>query len=134
MSQYFEDYLRKNNFKTYLKKLKKQVKGKPVVVYGAGMLFQYINEKYDLSDFNVIGISDMKFSKESEGEETLGYKIIPKASILNYNPDYVIVASENYIDLIEDLEFKLFKDTKVKLVPLVKKNIFDIIKTIWESA
>ena len=97
------------------------------------MLFQFINDNYDLSELNIIGISDMKFSKESEGQESLGYKIIPKSEILKYNPDYVIVASENYIDLIENLELKLFKDTKVKVLPLVKKNIWDIIKIIWES-
>ncbi len=133
MSQYFKDYLKKNNFNKHLKKLKKLVKNKTVIVYGTGMLFQFINDNYDLSELNIIGISDMKFSKESEGQESLGYKIIPKSEILKYNPDYVIVASENYIDLIENLELKLFKDTKVKVLPLVKKNIWNIIKIIWES-
>ena len=63
----------------------------------------------------------------------MGYKIIPKSSIVKYNPDYVIVAVENYFTVIENLELNLLKDTKIKLFPMVRKNLWDTISTIWNA-
>ena len=133
MNQYLTDYLKKHKFDKQLKKIKKKLKNKPVIVYGTGLLFQYILEHYDLSDLNIIGVSDRKFSEEAAGEDFMGYKIIPKKLILNYKPDYIIVAAENYFTLIEELESKLFKDTKVILLPLVRKNFIEVIKKIWST-
>lgn len=133
MSQYFHDYLKKHRFEKQLKRLKNKLKDKSVVIYGTGVLFQYIHENFDLTGLNIIGVSDMKFSEESEGGDFMGYKIIPKKSILNYKPDYVVVAVENYLGLMENLELKLFRDTKVRLLPLVRKNFSEIVKTIWEA-
>lgn len=133
MSKYFEDYLKRNNFKKQLNSLDKRLKNKTVIIYGTGILFQYINEHYDLSNINIIGISDMKYPIDSEGETSMGYKIIPKSSIVKYNPDYVIVAVENYFTVIENLELNLLKDTKIKLFPMVRKNLWDTISTIWNA-
>lgn len=133
MSEYFQEYLKKIKFSKYLNTLKKKLKDKRIIIYGTGMMFQYICQNYDLSEFNIIGVSDIKFSPEHEGEKYLGYSIIPKASILKYAPDYVIVASENYLMLIEDLERKMFKGSSIKLLPLAKKRTVDIIKAIWQA-
>ena len=133
MSEYFKEYLKKVNFSSYLKTLKKKLKDKRIIIYGTGMMFQYICKNYDLSELNIIGVSDIKFSPEHEGEKYLGYNIIPKSSILKYNPDYVVVASENYLALIEDLELNMFKGSGIKLLPLAKKRTIDIIKAVWQA-
>ena len=44
------------------KKLNKKLKGKTIVIYGSGLLFQKVLSNYDLSELNIIGISDRKFS------------------------------------------------------------------------
>ena len=80
------------------------------------MLFQLINEKYDLSNINIIGISDRKYNPEDEGKEELGYKVIPMVKMPDYSPDYVLVATLNYIDIIENFENTFFKGEKTKVV------------------
>lgn len=127
-----KEYLLKNNFEKYLHKLKKKLKNKSIVIYGSGVLFQYIQENFDLSALNIIGISDMKFLPEQEGEDFLGYKIIPKSKLKEYAPDVILVATLYYIEIIEDFEINIFPDPKTQIYPLVKKNFWDLIKEIWE--
>ena len=131
MSEEFKKYLEKSKFDKYLLKLNKKLKDKKIVVYGAGSFFNYIKENYDLSKLNIIGISDLKFDEEQEGQECLGYKIIPKNKIASYNPDCVLVATLRYIGIIEDFELNLFKDTKIRVYPFVRMPFWNLVKQIW---
>ena len=132
MVDYFETYLRKNKFNKSFKKLKSMVKDKKVIIYGTGTFFQYINNHYNLRELNIIGVSDMKYSLKQEGEDDFGYKIIPKSSISKYKPDYVLVATENYLNIVEDLEMKYFINTNTSVLPLVPKSLLNLIKKIWD--
>ena len=76
-----EEHLKQCKFDKYFKKLTKKLKGKKVIIYGTGSMFQYIQKNYDLSGLNIIGVSDGKYLLEQEGEEDLGYKIIPKEKL-----------------------------------------------------
>lgn len=131
MVDYFESYLRKIDFNIKLKKLGEKLNGKKIIIYGTGTFFQFIHHNYNLKKLNIIGISDMKYSTDQEGHIDLDYPIIPKQMIVKYNPDYILVATENYINIIEDFELKYLKDTKIKILPLAKKNLIDMIKRIW---
>ena len=127
----FKTHLEKIKFDKYLKKLKKKIGNKSVIIYGSGSFFRFIKDNYDLSFPNIIGISDMKFTAEQEGEECLGYKIIPKDRMKDYNPDYVLVATLEYIEIIEDFVMNIFKNTKPKVYPLARIPLIDLIKEIW---
>ena len=127
-----KEYFVSVDFDKYFKELIKKTKDKSVIIYGSGILFQYVTENYDLSLLNIIGISDMKFLENQEGNDYLGYKIIPKTKIINYKPDIILVATLHYIEIIEDFELNYFKNTKTRVYPLVKKKLFDLIKEIWE--
>ena len=131
MSEYFKKYLKDIKFEKYLNSLKKNLKSKTIVIYGTGLLFQYINENYDLSELNIIGVSDMKYAQEMEGQMDLGYKVIPKSSITKYNPDYIIIASENYMNLLESMTLEYSEISNVKLIPLAKKSWLEVVKLIW---
>lgn len=131
MAEDFSAYLASVDFEKYLRNLKRKLKDKRVIIYGSGSLFMYIKDNYDISDFNIIGISDMKFSDDQEGEEYLGYKVIPKLKMADYNPDYVIVATQNYIGIVEDFECNYFDKTKIKVKPLVKMPLLMLLKKIW---
>lgn len=120
-------------FEKYLTKLNKKFKNKTVIVYGSGALFQYIQEHYDLSKLNIIGISDMKFSPEQEGQDFLGYRIIPKNKMKEYNPDVVLVATLQYLGIIEDFEINIFDKTKTKVYPLARIPLADLIREIWSK-
>ena len=115
-----------------LVKLNKKLKNKTIVIYGAGSLFKYAKENYDLSSLNIIGISDMKFTEDQEGQDWEGYKIVPKAKIVDYAPDYVLVATQNYLGLVENFICKEFKGTKIKVGVLFKKSLWEDLKTIWK--
>lgn len=131
MGNYFESYLRKIDFNKKLKNLERKLNKKKIIIYGTGTFFQFIHNNYNLKKLNIIGISDMKYSVEQEGKIDLDYPIVPKQMIVKYNPDYILVATENYINIIEDFELKYLKDTKIKILPLAKKNLIDTLKRIW---
>ena len=132
MSDYFKKYLKNIKFEKSFRKLKKKLKDKKIVIYGTGLLFQYINENFDLSELNILGVSDIKFSVEQDGEKYLGYNVIPKTLIPKYNPDYVVVASENYMTLMEELHLEFIEYDSIKFLPLAKKSMIEIIKIIWQ--
>ncbi len=131
MSEEFKTHLDRINFEKYLSKLNKKLKNKTVVIYGAGAFFKYIKENYDLSNLNIVGISDMKFTNEEENTTFLGYKVILKEKLKEQNPDVVLVATLKYVSIIEDFEINYFDKTKTKVYPLAKIPLWDLIKEIW---
>lgn len=128
-----KEHLEHIKFEKYLSKLNQKLKNKTVIIYGSGSLFQYIKEHYDLSKLNIIGISDMKFSQEQEGQDFSGYKIIPKNKMKDYNPDVVLVATLQYLGIIEDFEINVFDKTKTKVYPLARIPLWDLIREIWSK-
>ena len=131
MSEDFKTHLENIKFEKNLDKLKKKLKNKTSIIYGTGSFFKYINENYDLSKLNIIGISDMKFNDNDEGKDFLGYKMVPKNKIVSYKPDYVIVATLKYISIVEDFELNILNKTKIKVLPLAKIPLLQLIKDIW---
>ena len=121
LSQFLENV----DFQKQFEKLQKKLKNKKVIIYGCGQLFQFINRNYDLSNLQILGVSDYKFLDTEEGQDFLGYKIIPKSKIPNYKPDYTLIATLNYIDIIKNFGYN------TKLKPLVKKGLFNDLKEIW---
>ena len=126
------EFLQSVKFDEQLKKLNKKLKGKSIVIYGTGILFQKILKNYDLTKLNIIGVSDMKFTLDKEGEDCLGYKIIPLDKIKDYNPDYILVATLKFLGILENFRNNIFKDTKTKVLPLVDKPFFTLLKEIFE--
>lgn len=123
-------YLEKFNFGKQLPKLYKKMQGKSIVIYGAGIFFEAIATFYDLSKLNIIAISDRKYSQDNSEKEFLGYKTVAPDKINDLKPDYVLVATKFYINIIEDLETQIKKPTRIK--PLLRKNFFTLLKEIWK--
>ena len=122
------NYLDKFNFKEHLNKLNSKLKGKSVVIYGAGVFFDAIHKYYDLSKLNIIGIADKRFTGHEESQSYLGYKVYEPCELKELKPDYVLVATKFYIGIIEDLHYNLLKNTKIKIKPLVKKDFVTLLK------
>ncbi len=114
------EYLYEINFEKNLKKIIKEVKNKKVIIYGTGLLFDVIINNFSLSKLNIIGISDLKYSDSNIFDK--GYKVIPIDSIVNENPDYILVATEFYDGIINNFKNNLFKDTSIKIMPLARRN------------
>ena len=127
----FKLYLKNIHFDKYLKKLNKKLKNKKIILYGTGTFFKHIQENYNLDSLNIIGVSDLKFKKTEEGEKYLNYKIIPLDKIIEYAPDYILVATMHYEKIIDNFEINILNKTKIKAIPLARKNLWDLIKEIW---
>ena len=112
-------------------KLNRKLKGKSIVLYGAGLFFEAIKKYYDLSQLNIIGISDKRFDKHKKDESFLGYKVYSKEELKDLKPDYILVATKFYIAIIEDLYFNTFSNSKIKIKPLVKKPFISLLKEVW---
>lgn len=125
------DYLKKINFRKHLYKLEKKLCEKKVLIYGCGIFFDVINKEYDLSKLNIIGVSDAKFFMKNSGELYQDYKIIPIPQIQEANPQYVLVATINSINIIEDFTSGIFQNSKIKFIQLINKPFFDMLKEIW---
>ena len=126
------EYLKKAGFDKQLKKLNKKLKNKTVVIYGAGILFKKVQKNYDLSNLNIIGISDRKYMTSPEGETDLGYRVISPDKITEYNPDYVLISTLKFLEILKDFRENTFKGTKTKVLPLIDKPFFTLLKEVFE--
>lgn len=126
-----EKYLEEIKFEKQLTRLKKRLLGKTVVIYGTGSLFQLILSKYNLSDLNIIAVSDGKYTSEDNNKEFCDFKTIPLTEISSLNPDYILVATLNYTDIIYNFETVFFKNTKIKILPFAQKPLCELLKEIW---
>lgn len=127
----FIEYLEKIKLGQHLEKLSKKLRNKKIVIYGAGIFFQTIAAYYDLSQFNIIAVSDRKFSEYKKGEKFLIYPVCSPFEIDELNPDYVLVATKFFINIIEDLEENTLANKKIKVRPLVRKPFMELFREIW---
>ena len=81
---------------------------------------------------NIIGIADKRFEKNKEEKEFLGYKTYAPQEIKEVNPDYVLVATKIYIEVVKDLYEDILQGTNIKIKPLLKKPFFVLLREIWK--
>lgn len=125
--QELKTYLKYNKFSKHLSKIEQQLKGKNIIVYGAGKLFQTIVDNYDLSNLNIIGICDAKYTSVDNGELYLGYPKMTRSCLDLYKYDYILIATKNYIQCKHDLPRKINRN---KVIPFIPKFVwFDYIKS-----
>ena len=123
------NYLYKHKFNKTLPKLIKDMKGKKVIIYGVGAMWELMNKYFDLSGLDIIGVADKKFDKHKDGEIFFGYQVYNADEIINLNPDYVLVATKFYTDLIRTLRMDALQNVKIR--PLIKKSFFTLLKEVW---
>jgi len=109
--------LNKLKLQKKIDKLVKKYKNKKVMLYGAGRYFDAISENFDLSGFNIIGISDSRF--DSNTLEYKGFKTFAPAKIKEQNPDIVLICNydaEVIEDYFEDFLFPQYGKFKYKSI------------------
>ena len=123
------NYLYKHKFDKTLPKLIKDMKDKKVVIYGAGTFFELMNKYFDFSELNIVAVADKKFEYHKEGETFLGKKVCSINEIEEIKPDYILLATKYYVNLIDKLMKKELHNIKIR--PLVKKSFLELIKEVW---
>jgi ABC-type Fe3+-hydroxamate transport system substrate-binding protein len=96
-------------------KLAKKYKNKKIMIYATGRYFDEMISNFDLSNLNIIGVSDKSFN--SETQEYKGFKAFDPKDIKAQNPDIVLISaynSENIEDYFEDVLFPQFGKFKYK--------------------
>ena len=91
----YADYLKTVNFDKILVFLSEKYKGKKVLIYGTGILFDVISSNYSLKDyFNICAVSDLKYEKE-DIPEYKGFKTIKPSQISSAGADVILVSTVN---------------------------------------
>lgn len=145
-----QNIINKNKYKKQIENLAKKCKNKKILIYGTGDLFDLIVNNYDLSEFDIIGITDKKYTLKDDGLYDYGYKIIPYEKINEHNYDVILVSLLKYRSIIKNLKrynkkniimpmLKIFIWFDVEILNLNKKNItflgctFTRKLNIWEK-
>lgn len=129
MSEDLVLYLKKVKFKKQLEKLQKKLKGKKVVLYGAGLLFECVKDNYGLDGIDIIGISDKSF--DNFDSDFCGYKKIPTKLISTSGADCVLISTFRYLNILDDLEKMLVDFPKIEILPLIDRPFWELFKEIW---
>lgn len=122
-----EKYLEKHKYKRQLDKLSRKLKNKKVLIYGYGSMFRFIESKYDMTKFNIVGIVDKRFSSSSNTVFSEVYECIKIEDINKIDWDCLIVALEKFIFVLEDLE----KLTGKEVFPLIDKSFWELLRDVF---
>lgn len=106
----------KQNAERQFEKLKRKYKNKKIVLYGAGIYFEEVRKIFDLSQLNIIAISDIKYKdiQKLTFDEELRYNIISPCKIYTLNPDIVLLTVQEDFYIEESICNEIFPKTKHK--------------------
>lgn len=90
-----EKYLIDSNFQERIDELAKKYENNKIIVYAAGIAFDVIREKFDLSKLNIIGIADIRFNTDEKPEGYEEYKTYNSYTFLKEKPDIVLIGNFN---------------------------------------
>lgn len=121
------EYLLRYRLDKSLIKLKQRIKDKKVMFYGGGLFFKLINEYYDLSGLNIIGVADKKLCQKDGLFDVCGYKLYDPDDILNLKPEYIIITTRIVIKIANFVYEKYVKKTNIKILPLLQRSLFSMI-------
>ena len=124
-----EKYLKQVDFDKQYSKLIKKHKGKKIVIYGAGQMFRLINNNYDLSKLNIVGICDRSFIENGE-EYYCGYKKLTISDLRTFDVDLILTATLECFDLIDHLRKRALKGKKVEYRPMVYMPFWMFLKEL----
>jgi len=118
----FDVLFKDKDIQGYINKLSQKYKDKKVLLYGAGVFAEYILDKFDFTQFDIIGISDSKFFNQ-KGEFKNVKKVSPK-EIINLNPDVIIATVHDFISIKNVFKSQYPEITKIPIEHVLDKNSY----------
>lgn len=127
-----EEFFQNRNFQERINKLVKKYKNKKVMIYGASMAFDIIRKNYDLSNLNIIGIADIRFTGEDKPEGYEDWNTYNSYSFMEQKPDVVLIGMfepEVAEYFFEDVLIPKYGEFKYE--PLIKKSFLESVKELF---
>ncbi len=119
------EYFDKIDEQKYLDKLANKLKNKKVMLYGAGMIAEVLLENYDLSNFNIVGISDKRFERTEE-REFHGINAVKPEDIKNESLDAILFCMKLFITPAKSLKES---GIKCKMFSAIKKSSYYVVRS-----
>ena len=119
---YFSDI----NVQKEIDDLADELSQKKVVIYGADEYTRYLYKNYDLSNINVIAISDKRFGQKRI-HEFYGLNCINQDRLKEIDCDVILISAKNFVDSYNTL-IRILSDSKNKsaeIFPIIAKKLRD---------
>jgi hypothetical protein len=131
MKTNFKDYLEKKKAQKLIDKIANQYKDKKIILYGAGLFAGDLLRNYDISKLNIIGVADIKFQDNYEGD-FYGYTKLGSYDLLETDFDLLLITTydDTYVKKFLKNNLLQGEDIKFKIKTLVKLNLFEYIKEV----
>ncbi len=125
-------YFKKVNAQKQIDKLAKKYRNKKIVIYGAGEYYQILQNNFDLSKLNIVGISDKKFETSKENNPSIYLALTPE-ELKEFNFDIILVALYDDVSLCDYLQYQLLINTINEDKPvksIIEPTLFIILKIL----
>lgn len=112
-SDIYNAFLKENNFSSKLEQWSKAYKGKKIVLYGCGLLFDEIVNSYDInSKLNIIGVCDVRYEADKP-ENYRGFVTLKPSELPNTDFDVIIFTVFDHLTCLNYLNtFGFFDENK----------------------
>jgi len=122
----WEEYFKSVNEQKYIDKLSAELKGKKVLLYGAGLTANVLLENYDFSKLNIIGICDKKFEKEDREEYFYNLKTISPKEVKNLDFDVILFTLKEFEKIKQILKNDGINKKMISAVKLSNKYVLRV--------
>ena len=126
----YANYLKQIGFCHKLLNLSKKYKGKKVLIYGNGVLFDAICKNYNLSSYlNICAVSDLRYEK-NQIVEYRGFRAVKPSCIKETEAEIILVTTVNPIEIKNFLIKNNFVKKDVSIAPFIQKSFSDGIANV----
>lgn len=133
MSTNFESLAKNWKIENRIRYIKNKYFDKKIIIYGAGTLAEYIIDTYDLSQLNIVGISDRKFM--NQGDSFKGISTIPCWKLKETDFDVILLFAVSIEGLTNFLTpLLLRKEQKsINIEAIIEKSLKETIVDVYNN-
>ena len=134
MQEDIEKFICKNKIKQHLDRLAEKHKGKRFLIYGTGKLFQKLKVLHYFDDFNIVGISDIKYYDFPEIENDFGFSVYKPSEVINAKPDVILCCLQNGYAIKKDLKnYVKYHKAKIKVESVAEYKTDSCLQKYFKS-
>lgn len=121
--------LKNKKIQENINRIASKYKNKKILLFGAGVISEYLFDNYDLSSLNIIGIVDSRFS---EGQPDFkNFKTFIPDKMDNLNADVILITAYDYAQIIHFLKQYYPQITKLPIEHILPTSFLGKIKTMF---